>query len=58
MGKIEKCDVCEIRFPDIGNLESEVRVRRHMKTHTCALKALQKFTPRISLLEGISNLNL
>ena len=31
MNEIEKCDICEIRFPTIGNLESEVRVRQHMK---------------------------
>ena len=32
MSKIGKCDVCGIIFPDIGDLESEVRVRHHMKT--------------------------
>ena len=32
MSKIGKCDVCGIIFPDVGDLESEVRVRNHMKT--------------------------
>ena len=32
MDKIEKCEVCEIRFPDIENLKAEVRIQQHMKT--------------------------
>ena len=31
MGKIEKCEICEIKFYDIGNLKAEVRVQQHMK---------------------------
>ena len=32
MSKFGKCDVCGIIFPDIGDLESEVRIHHHMKT--------------------------
>ena len=31
MGKVKKCDECEIRFPSIGSLKSETRVQQHMK---------------------------
>ena len=32
MGKVSKCDNCELGFPSIGSLESEARVQRHKKT--------------------------
>ena len=31
MGKVKKCDECEIRFPTMGSLKSETRVQQHMK---------------------------
>ena len=31
MGKVSKCDKCELGFPSIGSLESEARVQRHEK---------------------------
>ena len=31
MGKVKKCDECEIRFPSIGSLKTETRVQQHMK---------------------------
>ena len=31
MGKVSKCDECELGFPSIGSLKSEARVQRHKK---------------------------
>ena len=31
MGKLQKCNDCEIIFPSMGNLKSEARIQQHMK---------------------------
>ena len=31
VGKLQKCNDCEIIFPSLGNLESDARVQEHMK---------------------------
>ena len=32
MGKVIRCDICELGFPNIGNLESEARMKQHIET--------------------------
>ena len=32
MGKVSKCDDCELGFPSVGSLESEARLQRHKRT--------------------------
>ena len=32
MGKVIRCDICELGFPNIGSLESKDRMKHHMKT--------------------------
>ena len=49
MGKIEECEICEIKFYDIGNLKAGVRVKRHMKTsHTVPCNNCEKTFVSIS----------
>ena len=43
MGEFKECELCEIKFYDIGDLKAEVRVQRHTRvSHTVPCNICEK----------------